>query len=150
MGLAAEGQVPAIGDPTPAGSGITWGLGDILTQFYFSPKTDSAWKWGLGSIVSWQTRTSSKLSGAGWGVGPSAVVVGNLSENVSSAFILNHLWSTSGDFSTTSIQPMIFYNIPSLPGMSIAYNSTISYDWQASSGNHWTVPLGAGLTKSLI
>lgn len=42
LGLAAESQVPAIGDPTPAGTGMTWGLGDILTQFYFSPKTDSA------------------------------------------------------------------------------------------------------------
>ncbi len=73
--------------------------------------------------------------------------MGNISKNISSAFIANQLWSFDGDFSTSSIQPMIFYNIPSLPGMTINYNSTISYDWKADAGNRWTVPLGLGMSK---
>ncbi len=146
MGMAPESQRPIVGDPLPAGGDRTWGLGDIVTQFYFSPKTEDPWKWGVGPIISWKTRSDDNLAGAGWGGGISGVLVGNLSENVSSAFIVNQLWGDNG-FSTSSIQPMIFYNIPSMPGVSLQYNSVISYDWNASSGNEWTLPLGMGVSK---
>ena len=43
---------------------------------------------------------------------------------------------------------MIFYNIPSMPGASIHYNNSFTVDWKASSGNKWTVPLGAGFAQA--
>jgi len=147
LSMAPESQNPIIGDPLPKGSGRTSGLGDILTQFYFSPKTNDPWKYGAGPLISLKTRTDSDIGGPGWGGGVSGVLVGNLSKKVSSAFIANQLWSFDGDFSTLSVQPMIFYNISGMPGVTINYNSTISYDWKADSGNHWTVPLGLGMSK---
>lgn len=146
MGMAPESQKPNVDDPLPAGGDHTWGFGDIVTQFYFSPKSEDPWKWGAGPIISWKTRTNDNLAGAGWGGGVSGVLVGNLSENVSSAFIANQLWGDGG-FNTSSIQPMIFYNVPSMPGVTLQYNATTSYAWNASSGNEWTVPLGVGVSK---
>lgn len=148
LGVAPEGQRPAIGDPLPPGDSHTWGLGDITTQFFFSPKTASAWKFGLGPQVSWRTRTDSNLGGPSWGGGPVGVIVGSLSENTSLSVITGHLWGAGGDFSTTLIQPMVFYNFSNLPGVSLGYNAAITHNWKASEGTGWTVPLGANIGKT--
>ena len=147
MGLAPEAQRPVVGPPLPAGESHTWGLGDISTQFFFSPKTSSSVKWGLGPMVSWRARTDQKLGGPGWGAGPIAVLVGGAG-NVSVALLGGHLWNFDDTFSLTFIQPMVFYNFPNAPGWTVGYNNTISHDWKASSNNAWTVPLGAMVGKT--
>ena len=146
-GIAPEGQRPIIGPPLPAGESHTWGLSDISTQFFFNPKTDSAWKWGLGPMLSWKTRTDTKLGGPGWGAGPAGVLVGGAGD-VSMAFLGGQLWSYDNDFSLSFVQPMVYYNFPNAPGWAIAYNGVISYNWKASSGNAWTVPVGAIASKA--
>ena len=147
MGLAPEAQRPGLGPPLPPGGDYTWGLGDIATQFFFSPKSDSDVKWGLGPTISWQTRTNSKLAGPGWGAGPIAVLVGGAG-NVSVAILGGHLWDFDNSFSLSFTQPMVFYNFPNAPGWTLGYNNTISYDWKAPSGNAWTVPIGAMAGKT--
>ena len=42
---------------------------------------------------------------------------------------------------------MIFYNLPN--AWHIHYNNMITYDWNATSGNRWTVPLGLGVGKMI-
>ena len=148
LDIAPGGQKPILGEPLPPGEDRTFGLSDIVVQSFFSPRTDSSWKWGIGPMVSLKTRTDDKLSGPGWGAGPIAVLVGNLSENISTAVVGGHLWGDEMGFSTTLIQPMLFYNIPTAPGWEVNYNNTITYDWNADSGNRWTVPLGAGVGKT--
>ncbi len=145
--IAPEGQRPIIGPPLPSGEDHTWGLGDLATQFFFNPKSDSAWKWGAGPMMSWKTRTNSKLGGPGWGAGPAGVLVGGFG-NVSTAFLGGHLWDFDDSFSLSFVQPMIFYNFENALGWSLAYNGMISYDWKASPGNEWTVPVGAVLAKT--
>ena len=141
LGVAPTAVVPPPVDTPVIANSTVWGLGDIVSQFFFSPKTEDAWKWGLGPMISWKTRTDNELGGAGWGAGPVAVIVGGITKEISSAFILGHMWGDEGDFSTTTFQPMIYYNIPSLPGMSINYNATTSYNWDAKgSGGGSGVP----------
>jgi hypothetical protein len=65
--------------------------------------------------------------------------------NLSTAFIGGHLWGEENGFSTTILQPMLFYNLPN--AWNIHYNNIISYDWNASAGNGWTFPLGLGVGK---
>jgi len=62
------------------------------------------------------------------------VLVGSFTEKLSFAGILANQWGNNGKFNTMSLQPMLFY--------SLAYNAVISADWEASSSNCWTVPLG--------
>jgi len=148
LGLAPEAQKSIIGEPLPEGEKTTWGLSDITLQFFFSPKDDSAWKWGIGPMFSLKTRTDPKLSGAGWGAGPIAVLVGG-SGNFAFSFIGGQLWSFDGTFSTAIFQPMIYYNFTNSPGLSLSYNNQWSYDWKASSGNNLTIPLGLSISKAL-
>ena len=149
MGLAPEAQKPIVGEPLPDGSSDTWGLGDSQIQMFFSPKGSGDWKWGLGPLFSLKTRTDSDLAGAGWGGGLAAVLVGSLSESVSLSLVGGH---TEGeeDFSTSFLQPMIYYNVASVEGMAISYNNTISYNHNTASDNAWTVPLGLTVSKTFV
>lgn len=147
LGLAPQAQKPIVGEPLPPGDDRTWGLSDSVLQFFFSPRTDSAWKWGLGPMISLPTRTDSKLKGPGWGAGPAAVIVGSIGENTSTALIAGHIWGEEDGFSTSTLNPQVFYNLPG--AWTINYVNTISYDWKADSGNQWTVPIGLGFSKTI-
>ncbi|MFK5952726.1 MAG: hypothetical protein QM498_06670 [Desulfobacterium sp.] len=141
--------IPIIGAPnTEAGnSDTTWGMGDIVGQMFISPKSESAWKWGVGPQVSFKTHTDDALAGSGWGGGVAGVLVGGVS-NFSVSFIANHLWGNEGDFSTSTLNPMIFYNFKSMPGVSLSYQGVISYDWKAEdSSDRLTIPLGLQIGK---
>lgn len=146
MGYAPGAQRPILGtDPLPSGSGYEWGLSDIALQFFFSPKTEGTWKWGFGPTFTLRTRTNDQFAGPGWGAGPIAVLVGGVG-NLSIAAITGHVWGQQ-NFSLTILQPMLFYNIGE-NGWTVHYNNIISHDWDASSGNAWTVPLGLGVSKT--
>ena len=146
MGYAPEAQRPILGsEPLPASSNYEWGLSDVALQFFFSPKTDGSWKWGLGPTITLRTRTNEQFSGPGWGAGPIAVLVGGAG-NLSIAAITGHVWGQES-FSLSILQPMTFYNIGQ-NGWTVHYNNIISYDWNAKSGNNWTVPLGLGVSKT--
>lgn len=149
--LIARGIIPIVGVPAGAalprldgepiqGSGTKWGVSDIMAQLFWSPKTDAAIKFGIGPQVSLRTRTSDQVAGPGWGLGGAAVVFG-LAGNLSYGGILGHHWGQDG-FSLTSVQPMMFYNMESLTGAYISYNNTITYNWDAPSGDQWQVPVG--------
>jgi hypothetical protein len=150
LGLVPEARKPPIvNEPLPAnpGGSETWGLSDSALQFFFSPRSDSSWKWGVGPTFTLKTRTDDKLAGAGWGAGPIGVVVGGVGD-VSIAAIAGHVWGDENGFSTSIFQPMVFYNLPE--AWTIHYNNIISYDWNATSGNEWTVPLGLGVSKTFV
>jgi hypothetical protein len=42
-------------------------------------------------------------------------------------------------------QPFANYNFPDHPGRYLTFSPIITADWQADSGNRWTVPLGGGI-----
>lgn len=144
MGLAAQATKPPLVDRPSSSGDLTWGLSDMLLQFFFNPRSESAWKWGLGPMFSLRTRTQSELAGPGWGAGAVGVLVGGVG-SLSIAAIGGHLWGQDR-FSTSILQPMLFYNFGAT-GWSLHYNNIISHDWSASSSNAWTVPLGLGVGK---
>jgi len=149
MGMAPQAQRPITGtEPTPpqASNDLEWGLSDVALQFFFSPKTEAAWKWGAGPMFSLKTRTNDNFAGPGWGGGPVFVVVGGVG-NLSVATIAGHAWGEQ-NFSLTILQPMLFYNIGD-NGWTVHYSNIISHDWNATSGNEWTVPLGLGVSKAI-
>ena len=149
MGIPPEGQRPILGsDPMPANpiGDLNWGLSDIMLQFFFSPKTEAAWKWGAGPMFSLKVRTNDYFAGPGWGGGPVFVLVGGVG-NLSISAIAGHAWGEQ-NFSLSILQPMLFYNLGD-KGWTAHYNNIISHDWNATSGNEWTVPLGVGISKTI-
>ena len=62
--------------------------------------------------------------------------------------ILSHHWGENA-FSITTLQPIVFYNIAALPGSYVGYNNSITYNWNADSGDRWQVPLGLTVGKTM-
>jgi len=127
-------------DNMPLGSGINGGVGDIVQSVFFSPKapTDSGWIWGAGPVF--LIPTGSEVSADTWGAGPTAVALkqdGPLTYGV----LANHIWSTGGDYdiSNTFMQPFFTYTTPG--ALSATLMTETTYNWEASHGNEWTVPL---------
>ena len=136
-------------EPGAGGEDTTWGIGDSMIQLFMSPVGDGNWKWGIGPQFSFPTHTDSDLRGPDWGAGVSGVLIGSVG-NWSLGAVAGNLWSFDGDFSQLNIQPLIYYNIESVPGLSISYNPSIIADWKIDSSDRWTVPLGAGIGKTFL
>lgn len=148
MGLEPGTDAPLLGSPS-SNTSSKWGLGDSMLQLFFAPHVKTKWKWGLGPMFSIPTHTDKAFKGADWGAGAAGIITGNITPDISFSGIIGNMWGDSGNFNTLTLQPMLYYNIPSMPGTSIAYNALISADWEASADNRWTVPIGLTLSKTL-
>jgi len=141
--------VPVISQPefTPNGD-RTNGLGDTTFTAFLSPKDSGKLIWGVGPAILIPTATDDDLGSDEWGAGPSFVllampghwVVGSLFSNV---------WSFGGSGSDKvnlfTWQPFINYNMAG--GWYLTTSPVITANWEASSDDTWTVPLGGGFGR---
>jgi hypothetical protein len=95
---------------------------------------------------------SDDLLGQGkWGLGPTVVALHMASGSpwVYGALV-NNIWSVGGDSDRTHVrqmllQPFVNYNFPRIPGRYLSFSPVITANWEAGSGQKWTVPLGLGI-----
>lgn len=155
--LIARGIIPMAGAPTLATSwgqsagsdaGTAWGLSDAMAQLFFVPQTNAGIKFGIGPQMSLRTRTDDAVGGPGWGGGIGACVFG-FSGSISYGGILGQHWGRE-NFSRSTAQPIVFYNMAAFGGSYVGYSNTIAYDWKASEGKRWTVPVGVTAGKTLM
>jgi len=122
-----------------------FGLGDINPSFFFSPSKPSKFIWGAGPTMTFPTATNRSLGSGKWSMGPAAVALFMDGPWVLGA-LANQQWSFAGwgdkDVNALLIQPFINYNLPH--GWYLVSAPIITGDFSASSGNHWTVPVGGG------
>jgi hypothetical protein len=97
--------------------------------------------------VSLKTRTSDRQAGPGWGAGVGGVVFGSAGQLSYGALVAQH-WGD--DFSLLTVQPIVVYLVKSLPGAYLGYNNSMTYDWKASEGNAFTLPLGLTFGKAVV
>lgn len=154
--LVLRGIVPILGVPVPdVPSGeldTEFGVSDSIVQLFYVPNsTIGPFRYGFGPQVSLSTHQDDEQQAAGNGGGIVGGAFGFFGPWAVGG-LANHLWGED-DYSTTTIQPIIYYNLTS-PGIGdwfIGYNAQISYDWSAdSSDDAWTVPLGLTAGKTLL
>jgi hypothetical protein len=158
--LVTRTIMPLVDNPdnvtSPASSGRTFGLGDTTFTAFFTPKTpgESGWLWGAGPVFYLPTATDDSLGTKKWGAGPSAIVLKLDGKWVYGALLM-HIWSFAGAgqddgrerVNLTTIQPFVNYNLDD--GWFISSVPIITANWEASSGNEWTVPVGLGVGKAM-
>jgi hypothetical protein len=125
------------------------GLGDINTSLFFSPAKSGRLIWGAGPILSFPTATDDLFGSGKWSAGPAAVALTMRGRWVFGA-LANNVWSYAGDSDRQSVnamlvQPFINYNLDQ--GWFLTSSPVITADWNASSDERWTVPLGAGVGR---
>jgi hypothetical protein len=150
--LVTRTIVPILSQPGFApGQDRRNGLGDIQFSAFMSPKepTANGLIWGAGVIAQFDTASSDRLGAGAWGLGPTAVALKSAGPWVFGGLI-NNVWSVSEDagrdpVNIMLIQPFINYNIPGKPGRYLSFAPLVTANWEAESGNRWTIPLGLGI-----
>ena len=132
------------------GDDTTNGIGDTAITAFLSPANPGKWIWGAGPVVQIPTNSDRQLGNGNWGLGPSVVVL-HLEKGDPWVYgvLANNIWSVSSDnqggsYNNGLIQPFVNYNFSSfyLTSAPIA-----NVNWNAESGQQWTVPLGGGVGK---
>jgi hypothetical protein len=133
------------------GQGSTFGLGDTQFSAFLSPAAPKGVIWGVGGIVQLPTNTSDVLGNDRWGLGPTAVVL-KITHGSPWVYgvLANNIWSVSNSGSSPPInqmlvQPFLNYNFKG--GAYLTSAPIITANWQADSGDTWTIPLGGGVGK---
>jgi hypothetical protein len=119
-------------------------LGDVDSSFFLAPSRNAVWTWGAGPIIQVPTATRADDGTGKWSAGPTAALfyVEGLWTN---GVVVSHLRSFAGPASRdavtlTQIETQISYTCSNR--WYLASAPTFEYDWQASHGQRWIVPVG--------
>jgi hypothetical protein len=139
---------PLPNQPSTPETGV-YGLGDMLPTFFISPKNPGRLIWGAGPVFQLPTATSTYLGQGKLGIGPSIVVLmqpGHWTLGV----LVNNVWSVAGSGSRPDVNQFLlqyFINYNLKKGWFITWQPTLTANWEAASGNQWTVPYGGGIGR---
>jgi len=126
-----------------------FGLANVQYQAFFSPAQPGKVIWGFGPVFELPTNTDNKLGSDTWSAGPAALLL-SMPGNWVVGLLAQNLWdfaSESGepDVNKGLFQPIINYNFDE--GWYVSGTTTITANWEADSGEEWTVPLGGGVGR---
>ncbi|MDW5290586.1 hypothetical protein [Formosa sp. PL04] len=128
-------------------SGTVSGVSNINFTAFYVPKSKGI-VWGFGPIIAFPAGNadfgSKKLS-----VGPSIVVL-KMGKKWVYGGVINNTFSVAGpsdvqDVNNFYAQVFANYNLPK--GLYLNTSPIITANWEAESGQQWTVPIGAGIGK---
>ncbi len=144
--------VPLVSQPAfSPGQDRENGFGDVNFSAFFSPKkpTSGGLIWGVGPALILNTASDDRLGQGAWSAGPTAVFLKMQGSWVIGA-LLSNVWSLSTDDGRPDVnqflvQPFINYNFPNHPGRYLSYSPIITANWEADSGNTWTIPVGLAI-----
>lgn len=129
--------------------GSLFGLGDIVYQGFISPKKPGKFIWGIGPQINFPTGTD-RLTSNQWSAGPAVVgltmpghwVIGALVSNV---WNIGNGYDNAADVNAMTFQYFINYNMEK--GWYVSTAPVLTANWEADSGDQWTVPVGAGVGR---
>jgi hypothetical protein len=142
--IAGTPEIPGgVGGPSATG------LGDINHSTFLSPANPGKVIWGLGPSLNFPSATSNQLGSGKWSVGPTAVVL-TQPKPWTLGVLARQLWSFAGDKDRAHVnqfllEPFVNYNLSQ--GWYLISDMVMTANWNADSGNRWTVPLGGGVGK---
>ena len=140
--------VPLVSQPPLfEGGAPASGVSDILTSFFFSPKTGGV-IWGVGPVVSLPSTSAPTLGTGKWSGGPTAVVLKQSGPWTVGA-LWNQVWSFAGnpqrnDVNQMFLQPFLAYQATRT--LTLTVQSETTANWEVDD-DRWTVPINVSLSK---
>jgi hypothetical protein len=128
------------------------GVGDIQLQTFLTPASPPPIIWGLGAAFSFPTSTVTPVQTGTWAAGPSLVLV-KMTHKFVFGGLISQIWpmADAGGAPETNLltmQPAINFNFGH--GWAISFSPVITANWDAPTGEQWTVPAGIGLTHTTV
>lgn len=150
--LIGRWVVPYLAQPTSFGGSA--GMGDVMAQVFFSPKSKNGFTWGLGPMFNLPTTTDPTLGLGKWAAGPVGAVVKQRGP-MTYGLLVNNIWSFAGTGKTPRravnmgyFQPVIAHTSPG--GVTVAATIEAVADWNAEhDDDRWSVPVNLLVSKIL-
>jgi hypothetical protein len=137
--------LPVIDLEAPApGLDNTFGLGDTLQSFFFSPSnTPGGVTWGVGPAIAWPTGTDPLIDSGKWSAGPTFVILKQQS-GWTYGVLANQIWSFADaggpnnrpEVNKAFVQPFLAYTWKD--STTLTLNSESTFDW---TSDKYSVPL---------
>jgi hypothetical protein len=123
-----------------------FGLGNITWQGFISPAKPGKLIWGAGPVLQIPTHTDDRLGTDKWSAGPGLVALAMPGKWVLGCLGYN-IWSFAGPSDEDDVNSLLFqyfvnYNLAN--GWYLTSAPVFTANWEADSGQQWTVPLGGG------
>lgn len=120
-------------------------FGDVPYDLLYSWGSNG-WTFGAGVVGS--VPTNSSISSENWLLGPSFLAVRPTDWGIWGLFPFHNekIGGSGQDVSVTSLQYFLFASLKD--GWQVGMGPTITYDWNAASGQEWTVPVGLTVAKT--
>ncbi|HEY6342553.1 MAG TPA: neuromedin U [Bryobacteraceae bacterium] len=126
-----------------------FGFGDMTPTFFLSPAKPHKLIWGIGPYFILPTATSTVLGQGKLSLGPSIVALVQPT-HWTIGVLINNAWSVAGSGGRRAVNQMLlqyFVNYNMHKGWYLAFQPIITANWEAASGNVWTVPFGGGVGR---
>jgi hypothetical protein len=128
------------------------GLGDIELIQVFTPTNGLGYfnLFGFGATWVFPTATNSIIGAEQWSVGPT-FGIGRVDDQYFFGFIAQQNWSLGGQQNSTDInrfklQYFLRYRVS--PTFNIGMSPIIEANWDKTSGNVWSIPIGLGFSST--
>jgi hypothetical protein len=134
--------------PLFSGGEATFGISDITTSFFFSPRNVTRFTIGAGPVVVLPSTSEPTLGTGKWSVGPTVVVLKQEGQWTYGA-LWNQIWSFSGDSSRADVNQMFlqpFLAYQATHTVTLTVQSEMTADWEADD-EQWTVPINVIASK---
>ena len=141
--------MPLVGQPPlVAGGEATFGISDITTSFFLSPRKVSKFTIGAGPVFVLPSTSEPTLGSGKWSLGPTVVVLKQDGPWTFGA-LWNQVWSFSGDPSRADVnqlflQPFLAYQATHT--VTLTAQSEMTANWDAAD-EQWTVPINIIVSK---
>jgi hypothetical protein len=136
--------VPFIGQPPLFNGDVsTFGVGDITTSFFFSPRNNSGFTWGVGPVFETPSSYQPTIGSGRYSIGPTAVALQQTGK-WTIGVLWNQVWSVAGDrrredVNEMFLQPFVAYQATHTVTFTATSESTAN--WEAAGDDRWTIPL---------
>jgi hypothetical protein len=139
--------IPIVSQPEIIpGQGRETGLGDTTFTAFLVPNNPGDWIWGVGPAVLLPTNTDDRLGADEWGAGPSVVLLTMPGQWVIGSLVSN-VWDIDGDTDINVFTWQYFINYNFSSGWYLTSSPIMTANWEADSGEEWTVPVGGGFGR---
>ncbi|MEW4490477.1 neuromedin U [Thalassoglobus sp. JC818] len=120
------------------------GIGNVVGQFFFSPRNAEKFIWGVGPTVQFPTASTPNLGAQEWAAGVDAVAV--IQEGpILTGVLITQLWGSKGHSDPFLAQPFFNYNLPE--GWFLNVSGEANADWTLPRDSRWSFPLGGGVGR---
>jgi hypothetical protein len=140
--------LPVISQINIYGQTSQTGIGDLLVNTFFAPKT-GRFVWGIGPSFYFPSGYPQELTAKKWAMGP-GVIAAIQTRKIMVGAILFHIWSFAGssqrpEFSYSYFQPLAVLNFKY--GWGLGITSEIGLEWKTSITNGSLIITGQKLVK---